>query len=454
MVKISIIGAGSAMFSMAFIRDLCLTRSLGGNTVELMDIDRERLEIVCGLAQRYKKEVKADIEFERTTNRREALKDADFVLCVGKVIDYDSMEAERRISECYGFYRGLGDRVCDYYGGVGAYYQLRLFLDLAKDMELICPDAWLIETANPVFEGTTLVTRETAIKTVGVCHGHLAVRDIIRTLCLDPQNSKSQAVGFNHCIWMTHFLHKGEDAYPLIDEWTEKKAERYWKSEEYLKGLPWDCEQMSPGAVDTYKTFGLFPIGDTVRAMSPSWHHTDQMTKTKWFGPTGGFDSETGWAMYLDRHSAKLKTMAELAQHPDLPVTGEFPPVTSGEQHIPIIDAIVNDRETLLQLNLPNEGSISGIPDDVVVEIPVVASAKGLQGINVGKLPSRLMQYAIRPRLRRMEQILQAYLERDRESLVLMNMEDPRAKSFDQTQALLDELLSQPWNAEAAKHYE
>jgi alpha-galactosidase/6-phospho-beta-glucosidase family protein len=52
-----------------------------------------------------------------------------------------------------------------------------------------------------------------------------------------------------------------------------------------------------------------------------------------------------------------------------------------------------------------------------------------------------------------MEQILQAYLERDRESLVLMNMEDPRAKSFDQTQALLDELLSQPWNAEAAKHY-
>jgi alpha-galactosidase len=252
---------------------------------------------------------------------------------------------------------------------------------------------------------------------------------------------------------MTQFQYKGKNAYPLIDEWIENEAEKYWKSEKYLKCLPWENEQMSPGAVDTYKILGLFPIGDTVRSMSPWWHHTNLETKKRWYGPTGGFDSEIGWSLLLDRLKNNLKKMDELARNPDLPLKREFPAVMSGEQHIPIIDAILNDKETLMQLNVPNEGAVSGIGDDVVVETPVLVSAKGIQRIQVGKLPNRLMQYAINVRMHRMEQLLQAYLEGDRESLVLMNTEDPRAKSYEQTKALLDDLLSQSWNAEAAEHY-
>lgn len=453
MVKITIIGAGSVVFSGSFIRDLCLTKSLWGSTVYLMDIDKERLEAVYRIASRYRDEVKADLEIRATLNRKEALEGADFVICTVKVGGYEPMEAERRIAEQYGYYRGIGDRVSDYYGGFAAYHQLKFFLELAIDMEELCPDAWLIETANPVFEGTTLVSRETKIKVVGVCHGHFGYKIIASVLGLNPEEVNAQMAGFNHCIWLTHFFYRGKDAYPLIDEWIEKKAQKYWRSKMYLKGAPWMTEQLSPAAVEMYRLYGLFPIGDTVRSVSPWWFHTSLKVKRKWFGPTGGFDSEIGWSLYLNSLKENLKRMIKAAIDPSIQLTSIFPPTMSGEQHIPIIDAIVNDKETKLQLNVPNRGAIDGIPDNVVVEVPVIVSRRGIQPIHIGSLPRRLMLHIMMPRMLRMEQILQAFLEGDRKSLLLMLMEDHRTKSFENAKSLIDEILAQPWNSDAAEHY-
>ena len=453
MVRISIIGAGSVAFSSKLIRDLCLTESLWDSTVTLMDINEERLKTIYCFATRYSKEVKADLKFEATTDRKEALRDAEFVICTVKVGGYEPMEAERRIAERHGYYRGIGDRVSDYYGGLGAYHQLKFFLKLAREMEDLCPDAWLIETANPVFEGTTLLSRETKVKVVGVCHGHLAYGKLVDALNLDVKEVEVEMAGFNHCIWLTKFLWRGEDAYPLIDEWIESRAEKYWKSREYLTGYPWDTEQLSPGAVDMYRLFGLFPIGDTVRSVSPWWHHIDLKTKQKWYGPTGGFDSEVGWSLYLKLREEKLKKLVDLIGDSSISLVREFPPVPSEEQHVPIIDAIANNKRRTLQLNVPNRGLIPGIPDDVVVEVPVVVDGRGLRGIRVERLPKRLMLHVIMPRMRRMEQILQAFREGDRTTLLLMLMEDPRTKSFQQAKALLEELLAQPWNVETRKHY-
>jgi len=133
MVNISIIGAGSVVFSTSFIRDLCVTESLWGSKITLMDISRDRLKVVHNLAVRYKKETGARLKIRTTMNRRDALEDADFVICTVKVGGYRPMEIEREIAERYGYYRGIGDRVCDYYGGIGAYHQLKFFLELAKD---------------------------------------------------------------------------------------------------------------------------------------------------------------------------------------------------------------------------------------------------------------------------------------------------------------------------------
>ena len=84
---------------------------------------------------------------------------------------------------------------------------------------------WLIETANPVFEGTCLLTRKSKIKTIGVCHGHFGYTDILKTLGLRQEDVKVKIAGFNHNIWLVTFLHNGENAYPILEQWIENKDE-------------------------------------------------------------------------------------------------------------------------------------------------------------------------------------------------------------------------------------
>ena len=450
MVKVSIIGAGSVIFSTRLVRDFCVTESLSGTTIALMDIDEERLEVVYELASRYVRETGAKITLEKTTDRRKALEGSHFVINTVKVGGYRGMEAEREIAERYGYYRGIDDRVCDYYGGIAAYHQLAFFLELARDVERICPEAWYLQVSNPVFEGTTLVSRETKLKVVGFCHGFNEYKDMVRVLRLDPDDVYVQVAGFNHTIFLTRFLYRGEDAYPRLDEWIEKESSEYWKSEEYLYE-PWNT-QMSPAAVEIYRLYGLFPIDDTVRTASPWWFHSDLRTKMKWF-PAGGPDSEVGWTMHLNRLQRGLSRMYRIAQDPTISVTKEFPPAPSGEFIVPFIDAVVNDKGTRLVLNVPNQGTIAGIPDDVAVEIPVVVRRGTIEREPIERLPSRLMLYVLIPRWLRMERTLQAFKEGDRKSLVLMLMDDPRTASFEQASELIDELLRMPWNSEAEKHY-
>ena len=143
-----------------------------------------------------------------------------------------------------------------------------------------------------------------------------------------------------------------------------------------------------------------------------------------------------------------------MANSPDMSVLETFPLKRSGEQHIRIIDAIVNDRETRLQLNVTNDGAIRGIPDDVLVEIPVLVNGCGIQSLMVGELPPRVVNNILLPRLTRMENLHDAFLNRDRRPLLLSLMDDPRTRSYEQARDLIDTLLAQPWNKEANQHYQ
>lgn len=118
------------------------------------------------------------------------------------------------------------------YGGLlSLTYNAAFLIDVAKDIERICPDALLIQSSNPVFEGCTAITRSTRVKTVGLCHGHYGYRDIADVLGLEREYVSAKMCGFNHWIFMTDFRYKGIDAYPLIDRWIEEEAEEYWKSQ-------------------------------------------------------------------------------------------------------------------------------------------------------------------------------------------------------------------------------
>ncbi|MEM2969562.1 MAG: alpha-glucosidase/alpha-galactosidase, partial [Candidatus Bathyarchaeia archaeon] len=169
-------------------------------------------------------------------------------------------------------------------------------------------------------------------------------------------------------------------------------------------------------------------------------------------------DSEIGWSMYLNQLKAMLDQLYVWSKSPEVVLTKAYPPSFSGEQHVPFIDAIANNKEVQLQLNIPNDGAIDGIPNDVAVEIPTLISKskdnrKKVEGLRIGKMPRRVMLHVLIRGVVRMEQILQAFLEGDRKSLLLTIMEDHRTKSFEDASMLLDEQLGQSWNSEALKHY-
>jgi len=263
-----------------------------------------------------------------------------------------------------------------------------------------------------------------------------------------------EMVGLNHHIFLTDFRYKGQDAYPLLDQWIEDKSEEYWKSEAYHKlgEHGFAPEELAPGVVDAYKLYGLLPIGDAIRSATPWWHHMDFETKVKWYGPNGGFDSEICWANYLeqkDAHHARILATLDEGK----PLANLYPLELSGEQHVPFIRAMVTDEYERFTLNIPNNGCVPGIPDDVMVEIPTMVSARGAQGIRMDPLPQRVMDNVINPRIRTMNNLHEAYRYGDRSLLVLELMHDHRTRSFAQAKDLIDELLAQPWNADANKHY-
>ena len=442
-IKICIIGAGSAVFSLKLLRDICLNEGLRGSKICFMDVDEERLDIAYSLARRYAEELgRKDLAFEKTLNRRKALQDADFVINTALSGGHKASEQERQLEEKYGYYRGMMCFSGTGYYTIGTYFrQLKLMLEIARDMEDICPDAWLIQASNPVFDGCTLMTRETKIKVIGLCHGHYGVYRIAEVLCLDPKKIEFQAVGINHCIWLTDFLYKGKDAYPLIDEWIEKRAKKYW---EEWKGEPTDV-QMSPASVFLYRMFGLFPVGDTPRFAGAWWFHTDLKTKKRWFNRYGGFDSEIGWNYYLKRLGERFDEMKRLRES-SKPITDKLPPKFSGEQHIPIIDAIVNNHKDIFQVNVPNRGCIEGIEDDVVVEVPAIIDGNGVHPLHVKSLPKFLTRHIIKTHVIPMELGLQSFIERDRKILLYIILSDHRTKSLEQAQELIEKELALPFN--------
>lgn len=442
-VKIGVIGAGSATFSLALVHDLILTEGLHGSTVVFMDIDADRLDFIHRLAQRYVEETGVDLRFERTLVREEALTDADFVVNTALIGGHPAEEAERRFVDERGYYRGLRP--------LHMQRQLGFMLDVARDMERICPDAWLIQSSNPVFEGCTLMTRETGVKVVGLCHGFRGYRRVARVLGLDPEQITWQAPGLNHVVYLTHFRYRGKDAYPILDDWIANKAEQYWATEG-----DWGFNEtdMSRAAIDHYQRVGLMPLGDTPRAFTTWWYHTDLETKRRWFGaPTGGFDSEIGWQQYLDRLQTRLDTIARAVRDERTPITQSLPLAHSGEIQLPLMDSLVNDVERVLQVNVPNNGAIAGIPDNVVVEGKATVSGMGIQLLQVGKLPETLMMQIILPRWLLMERELSAYLNRDYNLLRDIVLEDHRTRSREQVDALLDDWLSMPVNADLVDWY-
>ena len=432
-IKVTVIGAGSVVFSLGIVKDICLTEGLAGSTVCFMDIHAERLEIIHKLAARYAQDLGANLQFESTLDRRESLRDCDFMVNTATITHNEYyMRDIRELAAKHGYF--YGDT------GMPEYHNLQLMLDVARDMAQICPDAWIIQAGNPVFDGTTLMSRETGMKVCGLCHGHYGYRNIASTIGLDPDRITWQAPGLNHNVWLTHFYHDNEDAYPVLDAWIENEAEAYWAEREKAgKTVP---AQMSRSAVHQYKMFGLMPVGDTPRR-GGWWYHTDLEARIRWYGgPMGGGDTPEGRERILKGKEKRYQEMIKAALDPKVRPIEVFGTKKTREQHVPIIDGLVNNNEGRFQVNVPNHGALAGLPDDVAVEVPAIVNVKGIQPIRVGALPPKVMLEQIYPDWLNMERTVEAVLSGDKSMLLFGILESHQTRSYDQAVEVLEALLA------------
>ena len=431
--KIGIIGAGSAEFSAGIVRDLCVTKGLEGSHLCFMDVDMERLDKIHALAEKISMELNCKLSFEKTMDTEKAIRGMDFIINTAQIGGHSWVEAQRSMAERHGYYRGSRIHIIS---------QMLFFLETAQMVEALAPNAWIIMSANPVFEGCTLMTRETKANVVGLCHGHYGYREIADVLGLAREDVTANMIGFNHWIWMTEFRHKGKDAYPLIDEWIKNKSEEYWETYKPTFGE----NQMSRGAVEQYHMYGLFPIGDTPR-FGAWWQNKTFEDKVKYFGHLGGFDSEVGWQQYLDGQEERVRTISNAVTDPNVKATDVFEPVQSDEQIVPIIDSMINDKPATYQVNIPNRGGvIYGYPEDLVIECRGEVSASGIRAIMEPHLPERLRSGIMNPHWTRAEATIYAAKSCTYEAFRAMLLLDPKTSGLEMVDAFLDEWLSDPRN--------
>jgi len=463
-IKLTVIGAGSAVFSMGLVRDICLTESLDGSQICFMDIDEERLEMIYQLATRYANQLGANLSFRSTTNRRESLQDADFVINTASVVGHEESIARRKVGDKHGYYYG---RVST---GEYGFRNMSFMMDVVHDMEEVCPDAWLIQSGNPVKEGCTLMTRESDLKIIGLCHGHYGYRKICSVIGIDPDEVTWQAPGLNHNIWLTHFIYEGKDAYALLDEWIETKAEAFWKSKEaslpskspsemttpelrQALGQAWDID-MSRGAIHMYLMFGLMPIGDTPRGVG-WWYHKDIEAKHRWFGlPWGGQDSHLSWPLYVENLHRRLAEITALASDAKADLVKSLGKNKTSEQQVPIIDALVNNHEGQFQVNVPNNGTLTGLPDNLVVEVPAIINQKGVQPYVAGSIPPKIMLNQIMPDWLRVERALLAFKTGDRTMLLWNVLDNQQTQSYNQAVDVMRDILASQGNEAMNANFE
>lgn len=448
-IKVSLIGAGSGIFSLGLIKDICRTPSLAGSTVSFMDVDAERLNAVVNLCRRYAQEVGTHLKLETTMEQRESLKGADFVINTALPGAHHRLLEGFQIARRHGYrFAGSHHIIHDEAFWIN-YEQLRFFDRLTEDILELCPEAWHLMVANPVFAGTTHLHRKyPGIKQVGICHGYTGIYSVCDILGLEKEHITFQIPGVNHFVWLTDFYYKGENAFPILDKWIEEKSQSYWTGLEYPGG-----SALSPKAMDLYKTLGAVPIGDTSHwtgGLWPYWYHSDPDEEKRW----GETDAQPFWDDYVNLGRQNAQKIREAAQNPSVKVAEVFPG-TSTETFIQMVESMACDIPRVMQGNniLNSGGFIPGIPENVAVEIPTLVSRCGIQGIKTNGLPRPILVHLLKDRVARMEMELEAYNTGRRDLLLQLILMDKHTVSRRQAEQFLDEILALPYHADMRKYY-
>lgn len=371
MLKIVTIGGGSSYTPELIEGFIKRYDELPVTDIWLVDIEegREKLEIVGSLAKRMVEKSGLPIKIHLSLNRREALKNADFVTTQIRVGLLDARIKDERIPLKYGV---IGQETNGPGGLFKALRTIPVILEICKDMEELCPNAWLINFTNPAGIVTEAVLRHSSIKKViGLCNLPIHTKiNIAEMLGVERERVQVQFAGLNHMVY-------GLDVY-LDGEKVTKKV---------LDILTGDTK----GAIDMNNIPDLDWEPEFIRALGVlpcSYHRYYYQTQKMLEEELEAYKKNGVRAEVVKQLEGDL---FDLYKDPNLDIKPPQLEKRGGAYYsdaaCSLIDSIYNDRGDIQTVNTQNNGSIAGIPNESAVEVNCVITKNGPIPLTVGELP-------------------------------------------------------------------
>jgi len=368
--KIAFIGAGSVVFTKTLMSDIMATPALAGSELALMSRTMPKLKRMEAFAKRMLKENQVPGKVWSTLDRREAIKDADFVIVTFQIGGMDAYSVDYEVPLKYGVDQCIGDTM----GPGGLFRALRAIPELmgvARDMEeLARPGAVMLQYANPMAVNCLALGKTTGVPFVGLCHGVQTTLDLIAGYVGVPKEEITYTCGgINHMDWFLRLEHKGRDLYPKLREVFEKPE--YYKNEK-VRG-------------EVFRQFGYFMTESTGHLSEYLPWFRKNRKALDLYCDEPSFGGESG-AYY--KYSKAL--MAKYAKHDPLEYETAKIASRSVEYCSYIMEAIVTGKPFRLMGNVRNNGYIDNLPAGCCVEVPTFADDTGLHPTRVGALPPQL----------------------------------------------------------------
>ena len=446
--RITIVGGGSYHWAPRLLADFANTPSLTGSSVVLHDLDTERMKLMQDLGREMADRRGIAMTVEAEGERRRALDGADFVITAFSVGGFDSMQHDIEIPQRFGIRQPIGDSV----GPGGILRTLRsvpVLLDIARDIETVAPDAWLVNVTNPLTALCRSATRETNVKTVGLCNEWVGCSWVL-SLLLDCGMADVDPIlgGVNHFPLATS-LRVGDDEdgfvrlHALLNDPERAAVEPIWMDPPdragWVKVSPaehWtklDVIENNRVRFELFRRFGvLVGSGDhhSVEFM-PSFVHPANDYGRDWrvhhYGMSGHRrDADDDVEFYEEMRDASDVTR-----------------MPSGELVAQLLDGMVTGKAKHLPVNLPNEGNVTNLDAGAVVEIMGVADDSGVHGRDKTTVPGIMGEFLRRINVVQ-EWTVEAALSGDRELVLEAMLADPIAAQlpYEKIIEMTDEMLA------------